>query len=106
MNVGEGVFRFIEQNQQQRNPQPRPCQRQQQRIDFTARRERQGVGHTQTHQPEVADQKAQRGAAKHAFGAFAEARIVGDQWQPRQWHGNRNVETHRERHRTVALLRP
>ncbi|MNP03897.1 hypothetical protein D3C76_957950 [compost metagenome] len=106
MNIGKGVFRFIQQNQQQRNPQAGAGQRQQQGIDFTARRERQGVGHAQAHQPEIADEETDGGAAEDVFRPFAEARVVGDQRQPRERHGNGDVETHGERHRTVTGLGP
>ena len=106
VNIGKGVFRLIQQDQQQRNPQPRAGQRQQQRVDFTARRKRQGVGHAQAHQPEITDKKAQRRAAEHAFRTFAEARVIGDQRQPRQRHGDGDIKPHREGHRTVTGLGP
>ncbi|MNP27124.1 hypothetical protein D3C76_1200140 [compost metagenome] len=106
MNVGEGVFRFVQQNQQQWNTQARARQCQQQGIDFTARRERQGVGHAQAHQPEITDEETNGGATEDVFRPFAETRVVGNQWQPRQRHGNRDVEPHGERHRTVTGLGP
>ncbi|MNS86769.1 hypothetical protein D3C72_1206840 [compost metagenome] len=106
MNIGKGVFRLIQKNQQQRNPQAGPSQRQQQGIDFTARRKRQGVGHAQAHQPEVTDEETDGGATEDVFRPLAEPRVVGDQRQPGERHGNSDVETHGKRHRTITGLGP
>ncbi|MCY1452042.1 hypothetical protein D9M71_689410 [compost metagenome] len=82
VNIGEGVFRFIQQDQQQRNPEARACQCQQQGIDFATRRECQGVGHAQAHQPEITDKEADRRTAEDILRTLAETRVVGNQWQP------------------------
>ncbi|MNH25565.1 hypothetical protein D3C79_855650 [compost metagenome] len=73
MDVGEGLFRFIEQNQQQGNSDTGTGQRQQQGIDLARRREGQGIGHAQTHHPHVADEIAQRRTKKHPAAMAAEA---------------------------------
>ncbi|MNT14599.1 hypothetical protein D3C72_1496130 [compost metagenome] len=73
MNVGKGLFRFIEQNQQQWNPDTGARQGQQQGIDLARRGKRQGVGHAQTHHPDIAGEIAQRRADKYPAAMAAEA---------------------------------
>ncbi|MCY1295397.1 hypothetical protein D9M70_447360 [compost metagenome] len=107
VDVGEGVLRLVEQDQQQRDAQPGAGQRQQQGIGLGAvGGERQGVGHAEGHQPDVAEEEADRGAGEHPAGTLAEARVVGDQWQPGQRHGDGDVEAQGERQRAVAAGRP
>ncbi|MNJ75497.1 hypothetical protein D3C77_726030 [compost metagenome] len=73
VNIGKGLFRLVEQDQQQWDTQARASQRQQQGIDLSRWSKRQGVGHAQAHHPYVADEIAQRRAGKHPAGTLAEA---------------------------------
>ncbi len=73
MNIGERIFRLVQQNQEQWDTQTCAGQCQQQGINLAARGERQGVGDAQAHQPEVANEKAGSCAAEDTFRALPEA---------------------------------
>ncbi len=106
VNIGKGVFRLVQQYQQQRNAQPGARQCQQQGVGVTARGERQRVGDAQAHEPEVANEKAQGGTAEHALGTTAKTRIVGNQRQPGQRHGDGDIKAHAQGQAAIPGLSP
>ena len=73
MDVGKGLFRLVQQNQQQRNTHAGGRQGQQQGIDLAIGGESQGVSHAQAHQPGVADEVAHYRTAKHMLAVAGEA---------------------------------
>jgi len=82
VNIGKGLFRLVQQDQQQRYAHTGTCKGQQQRIDLAAGGKGQGIGHAQAHQPGVADEVAGNGTAEHRLAVTGETRVVGDQRQP------------------------
>ncbi|MNC25434.1 hypothetical protein D3C75_735220 [compost metagenome] len=102
VNVGKSLFRLVQQNQQQWDAHAGAREGQQQGVGFATAGEGQGVAHAQAHQPGVADEVTQHRTAEYMFAVTGKTRVVGDQRQPGQRHGDGDVEAHGQRHRTVT----
>ena len=101
--IAIGVVHLVDQDQRQRN---QPALRQQQRLHQVGRGQRQRHQHAQAVTPHIGQRVTQPGAAQRSAAVLAVAGVVGHQRQPRNGHGDDQIQRGQHAHAASALAVP